>query len=158
VVTVLHRLIAERKKRALQMTEHGRGMHVTLWIAAVLLAAVFFVAGGAKIGGWLDAQFVAWGYSPGFAVVIGVFEVLFGIGLLGKRTATWAAFGLMAIMLGAAGTHLTHGEHQMLVAPILLLLLLGFVAWGRGPARTNARPRGLQRDATRPVPSRPRVK
>jgi putative oxidoreductase len=122
------------------MKEHGTGMNVTLWIVAVLVAALFFVAGGAKIGGFADEQFIAWGYSPGFAVLIGVLEIVFAIALLIKRTAAWGAFGLMAIMLGAIGTHLTHGEYLMLLMPIGVFLLLGFIAWGRGPERSGLRP------------------
>jgi uncharacterized membrane protein YphA (DoxX/SURF4 family) len=131
------------------MKEHGRSMNIALWIAAVVLAGLFFVVGGAKIGGWLDPQFLAWGYSPGFAVVIGIFEVVFAIALLIDRAAAWAAFGLMAIMLGAVGTHLTHGEYTMLLVPIVVFALLGFVAWGRGSERSSTRPRPLERDSTR---------
>jgi putative oxidoreductase len=118
------------------MKQHSTGTNVALWIVTVLVAALFFVSGGAKVGGWADAQFVEWGYSPGFAVLIGILEVLFAIGLLIKRTAAWASFGLMAIMLGAVGTHLTHGEYLMVLLPIGVFLLLGFIAWGRGPERS----------------------
>ena len=114
-------------------------MHAILWIVTVVTAGLFLAAGGAKIGGWLDRQFVDWGYSPGFAVLIGIFEVVFAIALLFERSATWASFGLMAIMLGAMGTHLTHGEYAMLLVPIAVFALLGFVAWGRGPERGGLR-------------------
>lgn len=130
------------------MKEHSTGMNVTLWIVTALVAALFFVAGGAKIGGWLDDQFIEWGYSTGFAVLIGVLEVLFAIALLVRRTAAWAAFGLMAIMLGAIGTHLTHGEYLMLILPIGVFLLLGFIAWGRGPERSAVQTGEIRRRTT----------
>jgi putative oxidoreductase len=123
-------------------------MDLALTTTAVVLAGLFFVAGGAKIGGWLDGQFLAWGYSPGIAVLLGVFEVVFAIALLIDRGATWGAFGLMTIMLGALATHLTHfspGEYTMSIVVIVVFALLGFVAWGRGPERDSA---------GRPVPSR----
>jgi putative oxidoreductase len=135
------------------MKEHGTGSNLALWIVASVVAALFFAAGGAKIGGWFDQRFVAWGYSPGFAVLIGVFEVLFAIALLFERTAAWAAFGLMAIMLGAIGTHLTHGEYALLILPVSVILLLGVIAWGRGSERSPARssePRSPQPAASRP--------
>jgi uncharacterized membrane protein YphA (DoxX/SURF4 family) len=136
-------------------SRYGRALEIALKITAVLLAALFFVAGGAKIGGWLDGQFAEWGYSPGVAVLIGVFEVIFAIALLIDRAATWGCFGLMAIMVGAIGTHLTHGEYVMAIAPIVVFMLLGFVAWGRGPERSSALERPLERgSAGRPVPSR----
>ena len=130
------------------MKEHSTGLNVTLWIVTALVAALFFTAGGAKIGGWADEQFIAWGYSTGFAVLIGVLEVMFAIALLIKRTSAWGAFGLMALMLGAIGTHLTHGEYLMLLLPIGVFLLLGFIAWGRGPERSGYQPREAQRRAT----------
>jgi len=129
------------------MKEHNPPMNITLWVVSALLAALFFVAGGAKIGGWFDAQFIAWGYTQGFAVLIGVLEVVFAIGLLVKRTTAWAAFGLLAIMLGAIGTHLTHNEFSSLAVPILAFLLLGFVAWGRGPERHERRTREHARNS-----------
>lgn len=129
------------------MKEHNTPMNVILWIASALLALLFLAAGGAKIGGWFDSQFIAWGYTLGFAVLIGVLEVVFAIGLLVKRTTAWAAFGLMAIMLGAIGTHLTHGEFNLLAVPILVFLLLGFVAWGRGPERSERRTREYARSS-----------
>jgi putative oxidoreductase len=138
------------------MKQHSKGMDITLWIATVLAAALFFVVGGAKIGGWADAQFIAWGYSTGFAVLIGVLEVLFAIGLLIKRTAAWASFGLMAIMLGAIGTHLTHGEYLMMLVPIAVFVVLGFIAWGRGPERADIRGRELRRGTPRPPAAPPR--
>jgi putative oxidoreductase len=116
---------------------HRTGVNVALWVVAVLLAGLFFVAGGVKIGGWLDQRFVAWGYSPGFAVVIGVLEVGFAIALLLERAAAWAAFGLMAIMLGAVGTHIAQGEYPSMFVPMAVFGLLAFVAWGRGPERNR---------------------
>jgi putative oxidoreductase len=116
---------------------HSTGINVALWIITVLIAALFFIAGGAKLGGWLDHRFVAWGYSPGFAVVVGVLEIVFAIALLLERSAAWAAFGLMAIMLGATATHLAHGEYASSIVPFVLFGLLGFVAWGRGAERSR---------------------
>ncbi len=41
------------------MKQHGTGMNITLWVATVLVAALFFAAGGAKLFGTVDEQFVA---------------------------------------------------------------------------------------------------
>lgn len=129
----------------------SRGLNIALRLAAMLLAGLFFVAGGAKIGGWLDGQFAAWGHSPGVAVLIGVFEVVFAIALLIDRAATWAAFGLMTIMLGGMGTLLAHGQYAPALAAIGVFALLGFVAWGRGPERSETPPRPHERSPTRPT-------
>lgn len=128
----------------------SRGWNLALWTISGLLAALFSVMGGAKMVGWFDGQFVRWGYSPGFAVLIGIFEVVFAIALLLERTAAGAAFGLMAILLGAIGTHLTHGEYLHLVGPVVVFSLLGVVAWGRGPDRDRADPRASDRRSSSP--------
>jgi putative oxidoreductase len=122
------------------MNDQGIGTKLALRIVVTVVAGLFFLAGGAKIGGWLDEQFVAWGYSAGFAVLIGVFEVLFAIALLFERSAAWAAFGLMAIMLGAIGTHLAHGQIRLLWVPLAVFVLLGLIAWGQTPDRSAAHP------------------
>lgn len=132
-------------QKAGNIKQHSPGMNVTLWIVTGLVAALFFVSGGAKIGGWADSQFVEWGYSTGFAVLIGILEVIFAIALLMRRTAAWGAFGLMVVMLGAVGTHLTHGEYAMLLMPIGVFLLLAFIAWGRGPERNALASRSVRR-------------
>lgn len=139
------------------MTTQRGSMNTALKIVAVLLAALFLVAGGAKIGGWLDVQFGEWGYSPGLAVLIGIFEIVFAIALLSDRTATWAAFGLMIIMLGATGTHLLHGQYSLSLVPIAVFALLGLVAWARGPERSSGRSEpvvGAEQRARPGVPSR----
>lgn len=120
-----------------------KGMDITLWVFSGLLAALFVVAGTAKFFGAMNDEFLGWGYTLGFATVIGIVEVLAGIGLLFKRAAGWAALALMVVMLGAMWTHATHGEYAMLTLPIVVFLLLGFVAWGRGLAWESRRPAEL---------------
>lgn len=114
------------------MTRRAYNMNLALWLAAGLASAVFLIAGGTKVFGGASAQFLAWGYSAGFAVAIGMFEVVGAIALLSRRTAGWAAAGLMAIMAGAAATHVIHGEYLMTLVPSALIAVLGFMAWGRG--------------------------
>jgi uncharacterized membrane protein YphA (DoxX/SURF4 family) len=109
-----------------------KGMNVTLWVTSVLAAAVFLVAGGAKLSGAMNEEFLAWGYSRDFAMGIGVIEVLCAVGLLFKRIAGWAALALMAVMGGAIWVYAIHAEYLMLIAPIVMFLLLGFIVWGRG--------------------------
>jgi len=119
------------------MKRHKPGLDRSLWVVAFLLMGLFLFAGGAKLIGFADEPFVAWGYSPGFAVIVGLFEVVFAIALLFKRTACGAAFGLMLIMLGAMGTHLAHTEWVSIPFPAAVFTLLAFLAWGRGPERAG---------------------
>lgn len=117
-----------------------KGMDITLWVFSGLLAALFMIAGIAKFFGAMNDEFRGWGYTLEFATIVGIIEVLAGIGLLFKRAAGWSALALMVIMLGAIWTHATHAEYAMLALPIVVFLLLGFVAWGRGLAWESRRP------------------
>lgn len=110
----------------------SKGLNITLWIVAGVLALLFVTVGGAKFLGTMNEQFVAWGYTADLAVMIGIAEILGAVGLLVKRTAGWAALGLMVIMLGAIWTHATHREYVAMITPIVVFVALGFVAWGRG--------------------------
>src|SRR5262249_48264456 len=90
-------------------------------------------AGAMKLRGSPDvaANFARWGYPPWFAYVTGVIEVGGAVGLFVPRVAPFAAVLLCCTMVGAAVTHLTHGEAGHLAAPIVLLLWVGGVGWAR---------------------------
>ncbi|HVI00392.1 MAG TPA: DoxX family protein [Enhygromyxa sp.] len=119
------------------------GLNLALWIISGLLAFLFIVSGGAKFVGMMHEQFQAWGYTRDFAVMIGIMEMLGAVGLLFKRTAGWAALGLMVIMLGAAWTHATRQEYVALTTPIAVFAALAFVAWGRGLTWRTRAPSGV---------------
>jgi putative oxidoreductase len=106
--------------------------NIALWILSLLCAAFFLAVGMMMYLGMMDDPFAAWGFSPGFAALIGVFEIVGGIALLFKRSAGWGALGLMVLMIGALVTHAVHGEYWAALIPALVLLLLGVVLAGRG--------------------------
>lgn len=123
-------------------------MHVVLWVLAGILAAAFLFAGLGKLTQpkeKLAAQGrnMAWteDFSDGPIKLIGLLEVLAAIGLIVPplvHVATWltplAALGLVALMIGAAITHLRRGETQNVVVNVVILVLAAVVAWGRfGP-------------------------
>lgn len=124
------------------MTRSTKAVNVLLWILAILLAAVFAVAGAAKLIGVFDQAFAAWGFPPGVPGMIGILELAGGFGLLFKRTAGWSAVGLIAIMLGALWVVLDQQGDTWLIAPavpIVLMVLLAVVVVGRGlPWATRA--------------------
>lgn len=98
-----------------------------------VLTLVFLLAGGAKIiGVELVAQsFEGWGYPPFFMYVIGFAEIILAIGLWLRKTAGFAALGLVGIMVGAVGTHLMFGETGRLAVPIALGVMATIVFWFR---------------------------
>ena len=95
-----------------------------MWALAILLAIVFVRAGISKLGGpsasgWA-LRLAHWGYPPYARYVIGVLEVLGGIGVLIPRWTREAAGILVALMVGALCTHVVRGEFPRLIPPLIL--------------------------------------
>ena len=107
------------------------------WILQILLGVMFVLIGTAKFfePSWAS-KFARWGFPPGFHLVIGALEVVGGVGLLVPAVASYAALGLIVIMIGASLTHLTHGEMARVGAPVPHMVLLAIVALIR---RSSAR-------------------
>ena len=106
---------------------------MVVWILSVLLAIVFLLAGIPKLIGIapLALQAAAMqGFPAWIRVLVGLMEVIGAIALLFPRVATLAALLLALLMVPATITqHLsTQGGTWV---PLLLLVLLLFVAWRR---------------------------
>lgn len=118
-------------------------MHIVLWSLQVVLAAVFLLAGGMKLGMAMDALVsngLAWvKTTPEFLVrLIGLSEVLGGLGLIvpaalniKPRLTPVASALLSLVMLLAVGTHVVRAEYSTMIAPLVLGCLSAFVAWKR---------------------------
>ncbi|MFF5111184.1 DoxX family protein [Streptosporangium sp. NPDC000509] len=121
-------------------------MNIALWAVQILLAGMFLIAGLTKatqpreelipkLGGWVED------FSAAQIKGIGVLEVLAGVGLVLPAVSgilpvltPLAAVGLVITMIGAIVVHVRRKEYSALVMNVILLLLAGFVAWGRfGP-------------------------
>jgi len=101
------------------------GMAVA-WVLQILLAALFAVQGVLKLMGspnWV-ARFSHWGYPAHFYLAVGAAELVGAIFLLIPRLANAGALLLIAVMIGATGTHLLHHEPQVLTTLVLLALLV----------------------------------
>ena len=112
------------------------GTWIALWFAAVVLALFFALMGIPKVlglGGW-SARFAGWGYPPWFGVVVGVAEVGGAVLLLVPRLAMMGAVVLAILMLGAAATHILHGEYARVGLPVALFAVLTLIAWKRRPS------------------------
>jgi uncharacterized membrane protein YphA (DoxX/SURF4 family) len=105
-----------------------------LWTLTILLALEFFLAGGGKFAGggagW-SANFARWGLPHWLPPVVGLVEVGSALLLLIPRLAMLGALGLGVVMVGAMGTHVTHGEGGRVVFCAILLVLSALVAWMR---------------------------
>ncbi len=115
---------------------------VLLWVAQVLLAAAFGMAGVMKSTMPIVdlAQAMKWPgeVPPALVRFIGLSELAGAIGLvlpaitrIKPGLTPLAASGLVLVMILAAIFHITRGELAMLPGPIVLGLLAAFVAWGR---------------------------
>jgi putative oxidoreductase len=124
-------------------------MNIGLWILQVLLAVVFlahgwmFLAPPPEIKVQMDANLPRW-----FQLFMGVAEVAAAVGLILPGftrvmpfLVTWAAVGIMIIMVAATGYHAVRSEYGSAVTTLVLLAMATFLAYGRTKLRP-IRPRG----------------
>lgn len=103
-------------------------------VPCFLLGLFFIIAGGKKLLGQ-EAQidsFFRWGYPLWFLYLIGVVELVGGIGLFFPQLRLYAVMVLSITMVGASMTHLKAGEVAAIPVPVVLLLLLLLLAWTMG--------------------------
>jgi putative oxidoreductase len=95
-----------------------------VWTCAIFLAVAFVFVGMSKLEGpsamrWTE-RFVNWGYPANAQYVIGVLEILGGVGVLIPKWRRAAAGTLLALMIGALGTHAVKAEFPRLIPPLVL--------------------------------------
>ena len=118
-------------------------MNTALWIVQILLAIVFLITGVMKITQPKE-KLVEKGlgsledFSSNTVHLIGVLEVLGAMGIVLPALTgilVWltplAAAGLTLTMIGAILTHLQRREYPTIIAPIIILALAVFAAYGR---------------------------
>lgn len=121
--------------------QSSKALHIGLWVAQVLLALAFGMAGFMKVTAPIE-QLAQSGmgfvnnYGIGTVRFIGITEVLGALGLILPAAlrikpilTPIAAVGVAIIMVLATMYHITHGESAM--PTIILFALAVFVAWGR---------------------------
>ena len=116
-------------------------MNVALWIVQILLGLMFLMAGSMKAFSYEKAKAsLPWvkDSSKDLVTFIGVAELLGGLGLIlpyalgiAPILTPIAAFGLVVVMVLAAGFHAKRKEYQGIGMNIILLALALFVAIGR---------------------------
>jgi len=98
--------------------------NVAIWACAIFLAITFVVMGVLKLEGlsalrWAE-RFARWGYPAHAQYVVGVVEILGGLGVLIPRWRRAAAAILAALMMGAVCTHALHAEFTRVLPPLVL--------------------------------------
>ena len=117
-------------------------MNVALWAVQVPLALLFLLTGTMLLVTPREklALGAAWAgtFAPDLVKGVGLLEVLGAAGLVVPlATGIWpwltplAAVGLGVLMVGAITTHLRFREYPNALAPLAVLLLAAFVAYGR---------------------------
>ena len=114
-------------------------MNILLWILQVLLALAFlahgllFLTPPAEIAEKMNALLPRW-----FQLFLGVAEILAGLGLtlpgmtrIQPWLVTWAAVGIMLVMIPATVLHVVRGEISSAVITLILLAMATFVAYMR---------------------------
>ena len=114
-------------------------MNIVLWVVQFLLAAAFLAHGWLllspppQIAEQMNATLPRW-----FQVFLGVAEVLAAVGLtlpgltkILPWLVTWAAGGIMIVMVSATAFHLMRGEISSAAITLLLLAMATFVAYMR---------------------------
>ena len=119
-------------------------LDVILWVFALFLAWIFVRQGTAKFSdtsGWARA-FRVWHFPVWFRVLIGVIETSASFLLLTRRTAFAGAVMIIAVMIGAMGTHVYWGRPSQATSELLPLFLATVVALGRRRSFFLRWPRG----------------
>ncbi len=112
----------------------------TEWALRILVALVFLAAGGAKLFGvpQLVQLFDKIGLGQGFRFFTAACEIGGAALLLIPRTATYGLALLGCIAVGALLTHVVVMKDNPADA-IVLIVLLGAIAWLRGSPGRSAR-------------------
>ncbi len=116
--------------------------NVSLWVVQAALAGMFGMVGLMKATTPLEelAKNMSWVNESGEAMVrfIGVSEILGALGLIlpsllriQPRLTSFAAIGLLIIMVLGLVVHVMHNEINVVPVNILLAAACAFVAWGR---------------------------
>ena len=110
-----------------------------MWACAIFLAVAFVFVAMLKLEGpsairWSE-RFVHWGYPANAHYVVGVLEILGGLGVLVPKWRRAAAAILVALMIGALGTHAVHAEFPRLIPPLVLGGLAFLIYAARPPAQ-----------------------
>lgn len=114
-------------------------MNKALWVLQALLAVAFFAHGmmmlvpPAEVAAQMNASLPRW-----FQLFLGVAELLAAVGLtlpgltrILPWLVTWAAAGVMFVMVSATIYHVVRGEISSAAITLLLLVMATFVAYMR---------------------------
>jgi uncharacterized membrane protein len=119
----------------------SKTMHVTLWVAQVILAAFFIMGAVLKFQSIeKTAAMMPWvGQVPALVVrLLGMIDLLGAAGLIlpsllriKPQLTPWTAVYIIALMLCAIIFHVSRGEASVIGVNIFCVVVAAFIAWGR---------------------------
>jgi len=119
----------------------SRVIHITLWMAQILLAATMLMGAVFKFMpiSQVSAMMPWMGETPPWGVrALGMIDLIGAVGLIlpallriNPILTPWAAVGVVALMLCASVFHISRGEASDIGINIFAALLAVYVAWGR---------------------------
>ncbi|MGA3014442.1 MAG: DoxX family protein [Bacteroidales bacterium] len=126
----------------METTNQSKTLNIILWIAQVILAGMFIMAGFMKTTMPIEQLSVSLPWAkdvPAWLVrIIGISEFLGALGLILPSLlrikpilTPLAALGIIAIMAMAAVFHITRTEISGVVFTFILALVAVFIGWGR---------------------------
>jgi uncharacterized membrane protein YphA (DoxX/SURF4 family) len=111
---------------------------VIIWAVTIFLGLVFVMSGANKLtsqAAWQDRFVNEWGLPSWLVPLVGLAEILGGLGLMLPRLAVYGGSILVLVMLGATGTHVAAGQHSRLGVTIAFGALASLIAYYRCPCR-----------------------
>ena len=119
----------------------SRAWHIGLWIAQLLLAAMYIPSGLMKLTKPLSelAQQMAWTADlPQLVRIAGAADLAAGLGLIlpaltriAPKLTVWAAIGATVLQVLAMGLHASRGEYGVLPINAVMVVLQLLVIFGR---------------------------
>lgn len=87
---------------------------------------------------WTE-RFAHWGYPANAQYVVGVFEILGGIGVLIPQWRRAASLTLGVLMIGGLCTHVVNAEFPRIIPPLVLGGLVFLMYWSHVGLHENRR-------------------
>ncbi len=119
----------------------SKALNIILWIGQGLIALMFIWGAFAKLVQPIEetAKMMPWvAESPNLALSSGIIDLLIGLGIvlptalrILPKLTIYAALGMIVHMIGAIVFHVSRGEASLIGMNIFLILIGGFIAWGR---------------------------
>ena len=122
--------------------KNNKVLNITLWIVQGLIASLMLMNAYMKLAmpiSELSGVYKWTGELPEKIVrLLGVIDLLGGVGIIlpallkiKPSLTPLAAVGIILLMISATIFHTSRGESSVITFNIIVILLAGFVAWGR---------------------------